>query len=122
MCVYVCISVCGASRSWDIVVHAALQSIRFDGDRIVAGFTRDSPSGDISRSGTETLKFQATGLDPSDPSNSVQSLSVHMRAGTLMLIVCVDSVERHERILERCTIELRRKGGLLEARIHKRIP
>eukprot|EP00967_Tisochrysis_lutea_P053909 scaffold67195_cov35-Tisochrysis_lutea.AAC.2 len=79
MCVYVCISVCGASRSWDIVVHAALQSIRFDGDRIVAGFTRDSPSGDISRSGTETLKFQATGLDPSDPSNSVQSLRMHNR-------------------------------------------
>ncbi|KAF5825321.1 hypothetical protein DUNSADRAFT_11668 [Dunaliella salina] len=50
------------------------QSVRFDGDPIVAGFTRNSPAGDISRGREEDLVFEGTGSDPGDPSNSAQPM------------------------------------------------
>ncbi|KAF5843240.1 hypothetical protein DUNSADRAFT_916, partial [Dunaliella salina] len=63
----------GADGDTSDVVKVS-QSIRFNGDPIVAGFTSDSPAGDISRGRQADLVFEGTGSDESDPSNSAQPM------------------------------------------------
>eukprot|EP00967_Tisochrysis_lutea_P054799 scaffold68662_cov18-Tisochrysis_lutea.AAC.1 len=57
-----------------LLQQALTYSIKFIGDSIVAGFTRESPSGDVSRGREDPLVFHGTGSDPSDPSNSAQPM------------------------------------------------